>query len=350
MEPEDLKLDHEWLQLIQMERAIEEKKNQLRETRAQNCGDPDEDHETFWENENGLTERSDHLDDGDLEYINGILNSFSRDKGAHKNSNNHKLESFTPEDALARALASPRMPSEFNLKFNQNLTTRGSEEDYFSYFPNVEEEGTSELGDYFSDDEEDDIWDTEDLTGDSEENFTYLQSTLSKWDPVISGLETINEARFEDDWKANKLNQISGLEEETKLAFSTWLPFIPPEHAFRNCAAPSRWSDFLSQASSSQEPTLTGISSISTSTTRTPLSMKPNSPRSVTSPLQSKDLHRREYPDHSGPQLLRTRPCKPFYSPKYSATPTPKQPFFTNSSTKSAIQDHESQDHPEPSK
>jgi hypothetical protein len=30
--------------------------------------------------------------------------------------------------------------------------TRGSEEDNFSYFSNVEEEGTIELGHYFSDD------------------------------------------------------------------------------------------------------------------------------------------------------------------------------------------------------
>jgi len=121
--------------------------------------------------------------------------------------------------------------------------TRGSEEDHFSYFSNVEEEGPTELGDYFSDDEEDDSWDEEDLTSENnpgshtdfnntEENFPLSQPTLSEWDPVISGLETINEARFEDDSEANILNHISGLSEETKLAFSTWRPFIPPEHAF----------------------------------------------------------------------------------------------------------------------
>ena len=48
MEPEDLELDHEWLQLIQMEKAIEEKKNQLRGTGAQKRWDPDEGHELFW--------------------------------------------------------------------------------------------------------------------------------------------------------------------------------------------------------------------------------------------------------------------------------------------------------------
>jgi len=141
-QPEDLELDHEWLQLIQMEKAIEEKKNQLRGTGAQNRWDPEEGHETFWEDEESFAKRNDHLDDGDLEYINVILNSFSRDQGTHKNSNNSQLESFTPEEALARALASPRTPSEFNLKFNQNSTTCESEEDYFNCFSNVEEEGT----------------------------------------------------------------------------------------------------------------------------------------------------------------------------------------------------------------
>jgi hypothetical protein len=123
------------------------------------------------------------------------------------------------------------------------LTTRGSEEDHFSNFSNVEEEGTSELGDYFSDDEEDDTWDEENLTSESNpwsytdfnvtgENFTPSQSTLSEWNPVISGLETINEARFEDDSESNQLHHISGFSEETKLAFLSWRPFIPHEHAF----------------------------------------------------------------------------------------------------------------------
>ena len=54
MEPEDLELDHEWLQLIQMEKAIENHKNQLLGTGAQGRWDPDEDHETFWEDEESL--------------------------------------------------------------------------------------------------------------------------------------------------------------------------------------------------------------------------------------------------------------------------------------------------------
>jgi hypothetical protein len=299
MEPEDLELDHEWLQLIQMEKAIEKKKNQLQGTGAQNRWDPDEDHETFWDDEESLTKLNEHLDDGDLEYINDILNSFSKPIYNHENSRNLTLESITPEDALACAFAWQKTPRKFNLKFNQNSTTRGSEEDYFSYFSNVEEEGTSELGDYFSDDEEDDTWDREDLTSesnpwnhtdfnDSEADFTHSQVTLSDWDPVISGLETINEVKFEDNSEADKLNHISGFSEETKLAFSTWRPFIPPEPVFQNCSAQSQPLDFLSQASSSQEPTLIQISTITTSTKLMPLPRRQTSPRPETSLLQPK--------------------------------------------------------------
>jgi hypothetical protein len=49
--PEDLELDHEWLQLLQMEKAIENQKKQLLETRSENHWDPDKDRETFWEDE-----------------------------------------------------------------------------------------------------------------------------------------------------------------------------------------------------------------------------------------------------------------------------------------------------------
>ncbi len=49
MEPEDLELDHEWLQLIQMEKAIANQKNQLLGTGVESHWDPNEDHETFWE-------------------------------------------------------------------------------------------------------------------------------------------------------------------------------------------------------------------------------------------------------------------------------------------------------------
>jgi hypothetical protein len=139
-----------------MERTIEKQKNQLLKNRVEGRWDPDKDRETFWKGEKSPADkRDDPLDDGDLEYINVILNSFSRQNCNHENSDHIKLESFTPEDALTRALAPRRTPQEFNLKFNQNSTTRGSKEDHFSYFSNVEEEGPAELGDYFSDDKED---------------------------------------------------------------------------------------------------------------------------------------------------------------------------------------------------
>jgi hypothetical protein len=187
---------------------------------------------------------------------NNILNSFSRPIGNHEDYNNSKLTNVTKKDAPARAFASQKTPQKFNLKFNQKSTTRGSEENPFSYLSNVEEERPIELGDYFSDDEEDDTRDGEDLTG---ENFY-------QWNPVISGLETTHEPEFEDDGKAKPLNHISGLSEETRLSLATWQPFIPLEHAFQNYAAQSSPSDFLSQASFLQEPTLTRISTISTST------------------------------------------------------------------------------------
>jgi hypothetical protein len=51
-------------------------------------------------------------------------------------------------------------PPEFNLNFNQNSMTLSPGEDHFSYFSSVEDEGDIELGDYFSDDEEDDTGDS----------------------------------------------------------------------------------------------------------------------------------------------------------------------------------------------
>ncbi len=49
LEPEDPDLDHEWLQLIQLERAIDKQKKQLLETEVRDHRDPDEDNEPFWE-------------------------------------------------------------------------------------------------------------------------------------------------------------------------------------------------------------------------------------------------------------------------------------------------------------
>ncbi len=153
------------------------------------------------------------------------------------------------------------------------MTSYAAEDENFSYFSNFEEEGPTDLVDYFSD-EEDDSLDNEDLSSDSDtwsqpdfnefEDFPNQEHTPSESDTAIFGLETINENNFEDQSETNHFNSIPSLSEETKLAFSEWQPFIPPEHAFQNFAAQSWPSDFLQQASSSQEPTLIQISTITT--------------------------------------------------------------------------------------
>jgi hypothetical protein len=271
LEQENPDLDHEWLQLIQLEKAIDEQKKLLLATEIGDHGDPDGDNEPFGEAGGNFVKRSDHLDDEDLGYVNNILNSFSKPIGNHEGTSHFKLRSITPDDVPARACASQMTPPEFNLKFNQKSTTRGTEEDHFSYSSNVEDERAIELGDYFSDDEEDDTGDRQDLKSESifwsptkfnnsEEKSPLSHTALSELNPVISGLET-----FEDHREA-KLNHISGFLEETQLGFSTWQPFIPLEHVFQNSAAQSQPSDFSSQASSSQEPTRIPISTIATST------------------------------------------------------------------------------------
>ncbi len=167
LQPDDLELDHEWLQLIQMEKTIQTQKNQLLKNKVKSHWYQNNDHQTFWEDkESSANERDDHLDNGDLEYINAILYSFSKQDGNH-NSNHLKLKSFTQEDALTCVLAPLKTPPEFNLKFYQNSTSCGSEDNHFSYFSNVKEEEHSELGDYFSDEEEDDSWDEEVLTSEN---------------------------------------------------------------------------------------------------------------------------------------------------------------------------------------
>jgi hypothetical protein len=135
-----------------MEKTIEKQKNKVLKIGAEDHWDKDR--EIFWGTKespvNGQDdEQDDHLDDEDLEYINAILNSFPRQNFNRKHSNGLNLESFTPGDARTRALAPIRTPQEFNLKFNQNLTSRGSKEEKFSYFSNVEEEGPTDLGNIF---------------------------------------------------------------------------------------------------------------------------------------------------------------------------------------------------------
>jgi hypothetical protein len=299
LEWEETESDHEWLQLIQMEKMIESK---MLKNGGQKHWDLDDDRETLWDAKGGPVKEEDNsLDDEDLAYINALLNSFSKPRFNHANSNGPELPIFTPEGALTRALAPRRTPPKFNQKFIQNLTSGGSKQENFSYFSNFEEEGPTDLADYFSDKEEDDSLDGEDLSGKSNtwsqpdfpdpEDFSNKQHTLSELDTALFGLETINETDFEDQGEPNNFNSISCLSEETKLAFSTWQLFIPHKHAFQNFAAQSWPSDFSPQASSSQEPTLIQISTITTTTKLTPAPMKPTSPQPEMPLSQPKDWH-----------------------------------------------------------
>jgi hypothetical protein len=190
-------------------------------------------------------------------------------------------------------------PPKFNQQFNQNLTSYGSEDENFSYFSNFEEGGPTELADYFSDEEEDN-WGNQNLSRESDtwsqpdfnesEDFPDQEHTPSEFDTAIFGLQTINETSFENQGETNYLNGIYSLSEDTKLAFAAWQLFIPPEHAFQNFAAQSWPSDFLPQASSSQEPTLIQISTITT-TKPTPAPILPTSPRQKMALSQLKDWH-----------------------------------------------------------
>jgi hypothetical protein len=340
---------------------IETQKNKLLKTGAKDHWDPDE----------------------DLEYINTILNSFSRQNFDHGNSNGPKLENFTPEGVLTCAPPQIRTPPKVNLKFNQNSTRGGSEEENFNYFSNLEEEGPTDLGDYFSDDEENESWDEEDHSNESDsrsqtdfydlENFPNLQvampdfnqtfnqnfnqnstSDRSKvedfscfstiWEEGTTELadyysdeEEDDSLTHEDTWSKDKPNTsednhkinyrkpgdkataIFSLSVEDAQAFSTWRPFIPENSQIDH-----------KQLLTSQS-VLTGFQIGSVS--------QPCWPAPRPKPTTT-----------HWPPLIRTKPCKPFYSPTYSATPTSKQPFFTKSSTKPATRSQESQDHPEPSK
>jgi hypothetical protein len=230
--------------------------------------------------------------------------------------------------------------AKFNQQFNQNSTSHGSEDENFSYFSNFEEKGHTDLADYFSD-KEDDNWDNESFSSegdtwiqpdfDDSENFQNQELKPSEFDTALFGIETINESDFEDQGETNNLNGISCLSEETQLAFPAWQPFIPHEHAFRNFAAQSWPSDFSPQASSSQEPTLTPISMITTTTGLTP------APRTPTS-LQ--------------PEMLLSQPkdCpsfKPATRP-FTRTWTKHWPESTKTCNRTRNSQPESPDHPEP--
>ncbi len=90
-----------------MEKTIQTQKNQLLKKGVKGHWDPEEDRETFWVNEeSSANKQDDHLDDGDMEYINAILNSFSKQNYNLKNSNHLKLKKLHPRrhaDTRARA-------------------------------------------------------------------------------------------------------------------------------------------------------------------------------------------------------------------------------------------------------
>jgi hypothetical protein len=153
LKQENQDLEHEWWQLIQVEKEIEKIKNQLRKTEA---GDPDLDDLPFNEEDEELARQNGHLEDGDLEGVNSIFNSLPSPTCYRQKSNQLKLKSITAKDALTRARTVQTPPPKFNQNFNQNSTTLSSRKNNTSCFSNTDYEGDSELGDYFSDDEEED--------------------------------------------------------------------------------------------------------------------------------------------------------------------------------------------------
>ncbi len=178
----------------------------------------------FDEDEEDLAKRSEHIEDGDLAHISSILNSFSKPTCYRQSTSQQKLKSLTTEDALARAGTSQTTLPKFNL--NQNSTTLSAKENHLSYFSSVIDEGDSELGDYFSDDEEDDTEDNQDLESENnswsptrskkqEDNFQLSQTAFTEWNPVISSLEAFEEK------SGPTIQHISGLLEENQLGFST---------------------------------------------------------------------------------------------------------------------------------
>jgi hypothetical protein len=177
-----------------------------------------------------------------------------------------------------RAQAQPTTPPKFNQKFNQKLTIYNSDARKFSCFSNFEEEGTTELVDYFSD-EEDHSLDNEDPTSksntwsqsdfdelgeisDEEDENSDEENTWSETNTTKFGLELIHEIHYEETGEKNIFKGISSISKEAELAFSAWQPYIPPEPVFRNSSAQSWRLVFSQLASLSQEPTLIQISTI----------------------------------------------------------------------------------------
>jgi hypothetical protein len=232
-----------------MERLIERHKQELLKHGAQELDDEDDAWGEQQEaEEDPVEEEDDSLDDGDLTYITAILESFSRPKSNSKQPSASNFATFTPEGAQARAQAQPMTLPKFNQKFNQKLTSYDSEVRKFSCFSNFEEEGTTELADYFTD-EEDDSLDNEDTTCESatwsQLDFDELgensdeEDAWSEIETTKFGLETINEINYEEPGEKKNFKGISSISNEAELAFSAWQPYIPPEPVFRNSSAQS---------------------------------------------------------------------------------------------------------------
>ena len=160
------------------------------------------------------------------------------------------------------------------------------EERDVSCFANLEGEDTTLLADYFSDGEEDNLANFDEIGEISDE-----EDTWSKHSATNFGLKPIPGTDYEEEEK-NKLNEISGIANKPGLNFSKWQPYIPPEHAFQSFAAQSWSSACLQQGSSSQEPTLTQISTItepSNATRQTPAPRRSIRPQQGTTPSQSRE-------------------------------------------------------------
>ncbi len=228
-----------------------------------------------------------------MAYITAILETFSKPKSNSSSTNASSYADSTPEGAPKQAPAKPAATPDFNQKFNQNFNQNSmsncSEVEDFSCFSTIWVEGTTELADYYSDEEEDDSLTHEDTWSEAEPNH----------------FEDNKEVNYKKPGDKATCTAISNLSVEDAQAFSTWRPFIPGN------------SNIAHKQLLTSQSVITGfqIGSVSQACLPAPRP-KPTTTR--------------------WPPLIRTKPCKPFYSPTYSATPTLKQPFFTKSSTKPA--------------
>ncbi len=251
---------------------------------------------------------------------------------------------FTPEGAPMRAQARPTPPPKFNQNLNQESTIFNYNERNFSCSSDFEEEGTTELADYFSN-EEDDSLDNEDL---SRESDTWSQSDFDKFGEITDegytwsefetnkfGLETINETNYKEPGEQNNLKGISILSEETALAFSAWQRYIPPEPVFQNLSAQSWRSAFSQQTSLSQEPTLIQIATIRgpIATTRPTIATTPTRHKQKMTQSQHQDW----------------RPFRPA-TKRYTHIWRKPWPELSKTSKRTKSLQKEFQDHPEQSK